>query len=132
MYHGTPAERAELRRTVMLPPGSKPKTTVSPKASKKITKITKPTEVPTKRSQNLRNKGKLGTRAVTPEITEGNASLRRSRRFRRTTIVIDSDDDDDDANEETYQPQEDDDELQIMDVDTPPPDEEDTESTSLC
>jgi ATP-dependent DNA helicase len=126
MYHGSPAERAELRRTVMLPPGSKPKTTVSPKAGKKITRITKSTEAPTKRSQKLRNKGKQAAEA--PEITTGDTPLRRSRRFRKSTIVTESDDDE---KEEAYQPEEDDDELQVMDVDSPPLAEEDTKSTSF-
>ena len=138
MYHGTPAERAELRRTVMLPPGSKPKTTVSPKpkptkkTTKKTTKVKKPTETPSKRTLKLRNKGKLGTTAETPEITTDNTSPpRRSRRIRRSTIIIESDDDDN-AKDEAYQPEEDDDELPVMDVDdTPPPvEEEETESTT--
>ena len=126
MYHGTPAERAELRRTVMLPPGSKPKTTASPKPAKKITRITKSTKTPTKRSPKLRKiNGKL---AETPEITADKTSPRRSGRVRRrSTFVIDSDDD---AKEEAYQPEEDDDELQVMDVDIlPPAEEEETEST---
>jgi ATP-dependent DNA helicase len=62
MYNGTPAERAELRRTVMLLPGSKPKTTVSPKPAKKTTKIRKSTEAPTKRSPKPRNKSKQGSK----------------------------------------------------------------------
>ena len=130
MYHGTPAERAELRRTVMLSPDSKPKTTVSPKAGKKTTKIRKTAEAPTKRSQKPRSKGKRGSKptAEAPEITTGDTSLRRSRRIRKSTIVIESDDD---AEEEAYQPEEDDDELQVMDVDSPPPAEDDTESASF-
>lgn len=131
MYHGTPAERAELRRTVMLPPGSKPKMTASPKAAKKITKIkkSKSTEAPTKRSPKPRNKGKQRSKptAETPETTD-NIPLRRSCRVRRSTIIIDSDDDDAKA-EEAYQPEEDDDELQVMDVDSSPPVEEEIEST---
>ena len=136
MYHGTPAERAELRRTVMLPPGSKSKkTTVSPKpikkTTKKTTKITKPTETPSKRTIKSRNKGKLITTAETPEITTDNTSPpRRSRRIRRSTIIIESDDDN--VKDEAYQPEEDDDELPaVMDVDTPPPaEEEETESNT--
>ena len=123
MYHGTPTERAELRRTVMLPPGSKPK------AAKKMTRIMKPTESPTKRSPKPRNKGKQGSKptAETPEIITGNVPSRRSRRIRKSTIVIESDDDA--KEEEAYRSEEDDDELQVMDVDCPPPAEEDTEST---
>ena len=130
MYHGTPAERAELRRTVMLPPDSKPETTASPKAGKKITRIKKATEAPTKRSPKPRNKGKRGSKptAEALEITTDNTPLRRSRRIRKSTIVTESDDDD--AKEEAYQPEDDDDELQVMDVDSPPP-EEDTKSTSF-
>ena len=116
MYHGTPAERAELRRTVMLPPDSKPMTTVSPKADKKITRSRKSTETPTKRSQKPRNKGKRVSKptAEAPEITTSNIPLRRSRRSRKSTIVTESDDD---ANEEAHQPEEDDDVLEVMDVD---------------
>ena len=129
MYHGTPAERAELRRTVMLRHDPKPKTTVIPKAGKKITRVTKSTKAPTRRSQKPRNKGRKST-AEAPEITTGNNHLRRSRRVRRSTIVIQSDDD---AREEAYRPEEDDDEedddeVEVMDVDSPPSDE-DTEST---
>ena len=125
MYHGTPAERAELRRTVMLPPGSKPKMTVSPKATKKIRRSTKSTEASTKRSPKPRNKGKqvIKPAAETPERKAGNISLRRSTRPRRSTIKIESDDDA--KEEESYQPEEDDDELQVMDVDS----EEETENT---
>ena len=125
MYHGTPAERAELRRTVMSPHGSRPHMTVSPKAAKKTKKIRKSTEAPTKRSPKPRNKGKQASKPTseTPETT----TARRSRRIRRSTIVIDSDDD---VREEAYQPEEDDDELQVMDVDIlPPAEEEETEST---
>jgi hypothetical protein len=60
------------------------------------------------------------------QITADNASLRRSCQVRRSTIVIESDND---VNEEAYQPEEEDDELQVMDIDTPPPAEEDIEST---
>ena len=127
MYHGTPVERAELRRTVMLPPDSKPKTTVIPKMGKKVTRITKSTKAPTKRSQKPRNKGKQDGKhtAEAPDIITP-SSLRRSRRIRKSTIVIESDDDT--QEEEAYQPEEDDDEVQVMDVDSS---EEDTKSTSF-
>jgi ATP-dependent DNA helicase len=127
MYHGTPTERAELRRTVMLPPDSKPKTTVSPKAGKKITKFTKLTKALTKRSQKPRNKGKQDGKSTAeePEIT---TPLRRSRRIRKSTIVTESDDDTKEDEDEAYQPEKDDDELQIMDVDSS---EEDTKSNSF-
>ena len=127
MYHGTPAERAELRRTVMLRSDPKPKTTVSSKASKKITKVTKSTKAPTRRSQKPRNRGSKPT-AEADEIITGNIPSRRSRRIRKSTIVIESDDDAKEEEEEVvYQleEEEDDDELQIMDVDN----SEDTEST---
>ena len=133
MYHGTPAERAELRRTVMLRPDPKPKTTVSPKASKKITRVTKSTKAPTRRSPKPRNRGIKPT-AEADEIITGNIPSRRSRRIRKLAIVTDSDDDakEEEEEEEAYRPkedgnEEDDDELQIMDVDN----SEDIESTSF-
>ena len=130
MYHGTPAERAELRRTVMLLPGSKPKATVSPKAAKKIKRIRKSTVAPTKRSPKPRNKGKQGSKltAEAPEISD--TPLRRSRRVRKSVIVTESDDDTKEG-DEAYQPEEDDDELQVMDVDSLSSAEEVTESASF-
>ena len=61
MYHGTPAERAELRQIAMLRLDPKPKTTVSPKAGKKVTRITKSTKTSTRRTQKLRNRGSKPT-----------------------------------------------------------------------
>jgi ATP-dependent DNA helicase len=113
MYHGTPAERAELRRTVMLRPDMKPKTTISPEAGEKSTRVTRLTKAPTER----RNKGKRGSEpmAEPPEVTAGNTPMRRSRRLRKSTILTESDDDD---------------ELQVMDVDNASAaEEEDAEST---
>ena len=118
MYHGTPAERAELRRTVMSRPAPKPRT--------KGRKAAKPTRAPAKKPQNRRNKGKQGKNAAkTPEIIS-DIPLRRSRRSRNSTIVIESDDD---ANEEDlYIPDEDDDESEVMEVDNH---EEDAENISF-
>ena len=121
MYHGTPAERAELRRTVILRSGSKPKTT-----GRKTTRTAKPTKAPAKKPQKRRTKGKQSrSTAKAPEIT-GDVPLRRSRRARKSTIVIESDDD---AKEEPYLPEDekDDDESEVMDVDSPA--EEDYENT---
>ncbi|KAF8797773.1 hypothetical protein BYT27DRAFT_7265322 [Phlegmacium glaucopus] len=122
IYHGTPAERAELRRTVMLRPGSKPKT------AKKPTKTAKTTRAQTKKTAKSRHKGRQGrSPAKAPE------PLRRSGRSRKsTTIIIDSEDDDMEE-EEPYLPEEDDrddDEPEIMDVDTPALDDEDEDAES--
>jgi len=129
MYHGTPAERAELRRTVMLRPGSKPK------AGRKPSRIAKSTRVPTKKTTNSRNKGKQNKSPKPKPTTKaseatGHVPLRRSGRSRKSTIVIESDDDDMEE-EEPYLPEEDDDEPEVMDVDTPAPVEEDAESVSF-
>ena len=117
MYHGTPAERAELRRTVMLQPGSKPK----PKAGRKPTKTAKPT----KKKPQTRNRGKQS-------MSKGDAPLRRSGRLRKSVIVIESDDDDVEG-DEPYRPEDDDDdeELEVMDVDSPAPAEEDDDYASF-
>jgi ATP-dependent DNA helicase len=123
MYHGTPAERAELRRTVILRPGLKPKTT-----GRKTTRTAKPTKAQAKKPQKRRTKGKQSRlTAKAPEIT-GDAPLRRSQRVRKSTIVVESDDDA--KEEEPYLPEDeedDDDESEVMDVDEPA--EEDHENT---
>ena len=118
MYHGTPAERAELRRTVMLRPGSKPKTT------KAKAKTGKPTKAPTKKPKKMRNKSKQG-RSLKPTAK---ARIRtRSGRLTKPTVI--ESDDDDTIEEELYQPEEDDDESETMDVDNPT--EEYAENTSF-
>ena len=120
MYHGTPAERAELRRTIMFRPGSKPKTRGrKPSGSAKLTKTS------AKKLQKRRNKGNPTVKA--PEIA-GDVPLRRSGRLRRSTIIIESDDD---AKEEPYLPEDEDDDNESEVMDNSVTDEEDSENASF-
>ncbi|KAF9552389.1 SNF2 family DNA-dependent ATPase [Agrocybe pediades] len=79
MYHGSPAERAELRRTVMAIPGTRSKTTkkapVKPKTKRKVGRPSKA-------------KGKS-------TVESSNASLRRSGRARKSTVILESDTEED-------------------------------------
>ena len=123
MYHGTPGERAELRRTVLVRRGS------NLKADRKTAKTAKSTKAKPK-------KGKRG-RPSKPTAKASQATdhvpLRRSGRSRKSAIVIESESEDDDMkDEELYQPKEDEDEdedePEVINVDNTSPDEEDAES----
>ena len=124
MYHGTPAERAELRRTVMLRPGSKPK---PPKANSKTAKSTKASTNSPQKPKNRRKQGRPPKPTAKATKTIDDAPLRRSGR-RKSTFVIESDDDDM-KDDELYQP-EDDDELDVIEVDSFASADEDDENSS--
>ncbi|KIM43935.1 hypothetical protein M413DRAFT_443000 [Hebeloma cylindrosporum] len=81
MYHGTPADRAELRRTVMAPPGTtrarsgrKKKAAPKGKAKRKPGRPTKP--------------------KPRDEAEDDGKAPRRSGRPRKSTVIIESDDED--------------------------------------
>ncbi|KAF8151445.1 SNF2 family N-terminal domain-containing protein [Crassisporium funariophilum] len=103
MYHGSPAERAELRRTVMARPGAKAKADKK-KAARKSTKPPKAKKAPAKSKSKAR---KSETHAEVP--------LRRSGRPRKSTVIIESDEGE---VEDLYQPEDvDKQETHVMDVD---------------
>ena len=80
MYHGTPAERAELRKTVMALPGSKPS---EPKRGKAPAKTTK---------KPAKGKSKSAAKRRRSEPTPStSAPPRRGGRPRKSVIIIDSD-----------------------------------------
>lgn len=124
MYHGTPGERAELRRTVLLRRGSKPKTTANLKADGKTARTAKSTKAKPKKGKRGRP-SKLTAKA---SQTTDHVPLRRSGRSRKSAIVIESESEDDDMkDEELYRPREDDDdEPEVINVDDTA--EEDAES----
>ncbi|KDR71576.1 hypothetical protein GALMADRAFT_159402 [Galerina marginata CBS 339.88] len=86
MYHGTPAERAELRRTVMARPGSK---RAGSHSQSKGTKKPKG-----KRGRPPKKKAK--------ETEQRNVAPRRSGRPRKSTVVLESENEDDD---DEYKPE---------------------------
>ena len=72
MYHGTPVDRAELRRTVMARPGQKNKAASKGKAKRKPSRPTKP--------------------KPREEVDDGGKTRRRSDRPRKSTVIIESND----------------------------------------
>jgi len=86
MYHGTPAERAELRRTAMALPGTRQTAHSKPKPVKKA---------PTKRKVGRPSKVKKA--ADSEPISNG---PRRSGRTRKSTIVLESDDEEEEEEKE--------------------------------
>ena len=79
MYHGTPVDRAELRRTVMARPGAMRARSGQNKASSKGKAKRKPGR-PTKSKPR-------------EEVEDDGKTLRRSGRPRKSTVIIESDDD---------------------------------------
>ena len=92
MYHGTPADRAEMRRTVMAPPGTiharsgqKKKAASQGKAKRKPGRPRK--SKPLEEDDGPRKSKRL------EEVDDGK-TRRRSGRPRKPTVVIESDDED--------------------------------------
>lgn len=85
MYHGTPAERAELRKTVMALPGS------TPSQPKKTSQGKAPAKGKSKSAAKRRRS------EPTPSTS---APSRRSGRPRKSVIVIDSDEEEEQEEEE--------------------------------
>ncbi|KAF8879586.1 SNF2 family N-terminal domain-containing protein [Infundibulicybe gibba] len=89
MYHGTPAERAELRRTVMIPPG---KTIPKPKGKKTRVRAAK--------------KAKPITRAKPEPRAPTRRGAARKGRFRKYVESSDSEDNDEEQEEEQEEEEE--------------------------
>lgn len=85
MYHGTPAERAELRKTVMALPGSKPP------QPKKTSRGKAPAKGKSKSAAKRRRSEPTPSTSAPP---------RRSGRPRKSVIVVEDSDDEEEAEEE--------------------------------
>ena len=96
MYHGTPAERAELRKTVMALPASARKVPTAPvKKAKGKTKGSR--------------KGGRTPKAKAAEYVDNNVGVTRKRpgRPRKSTVVIESDDEGAKDDKDEYTPEND-------------------------
>ncbi|TFK32975.1 SNF2 family N-terminal domain-containing protein [Crucibulum laeve] len=121
IYHGTPAERAEMRKTVMALPGSKAAAAAVPQPAKKgrPKKGAKSKQAPVKSTKTKNAKASSSAkRTPAPE------AVRKSGRPRKSVIVIESDDEGEYREEEMNEGDsyvEDEDQDEKMEEDIPAP-----------